>query len=213
MCYYYEQLKKQMELEKSFLAEIPNLFSFDPNAEYNGFQHPFAPVILKENPSIITLAQWGLLPFFAKDIKAFRKRTPLLNAKIETVDEKPTFKHSTQNRCLVLASAIFEWKHFDGGKIKVKHRISLPSHEAFAMAGLYQSHEVDGEEIKTFTILTTEANTLMADIHNSKKRMPVILRKEEEQLWLEGEPMEIYHNRKEVELVAEPLGELPNLLF
>lgn len=213
MCNFYEQKKKKAELEKRFKAMMDDLFDFEIAPEYNGFAHPFAPVILRENCQNITHAQWGMLPSFAKDVKDFRKKTPLLNARIETAEEKNSFRHSAENRCLVLASAFFEWKWFDNGKTKVKHRISLPNNDAFAMAGIYESHNMGGVDIKTFTIMTTEANELMIDIHNSKKRMPVILQKDEEQLWLAGEPMEIYNNRKEVQLVAEPLDNLPLQLF
>ena len=213
MCNYYEQKKSKKALEMAFNAMLDNIFDLEIIPEYNGFAHPFTPVILNENPKIITHAQWGLLPSFAKNESEFRKRTPLLNARIETIEEKPSFKKSSHKRCLVLASAFFEWKHFDNGKLKVKHRISVPNDEPFAMAGIYETHSLDGVEINTFSIVTTAANELMEDIHNSKKRMPVILRKSEEQLWLQAEPFEIYHERKEVELIAQPLENLPLQLF
>ncbi len=200
------------KLEKIFKAMMDDPEEFMTSAEYNGFTHPDTPIITYEDPGKIVNAQWGLVPFFAKDNpKEFWKKSNTLNAKIETVDTKKSFKHSLDNRCLVLATAFYEWKHV--GKEKVKHIIYAKDNEPFAFAGLCQPVINNGEVKFTYTILTTEANELMAEIHNSKKRMPVVLRKEEEQLWLKGESMEIYHNRKEVQLVAEPLDNMPLQLF
>lgn len=204
MCYWYAQwlAKKQLEMAFQAIMELDEDI-FNPGV-YNGFNHPSVAIIKDENPDKIRLATWGLVPSFVKgDANDFFKKTNTLNAKIETLKEKPSFRQSADNRCLVLATEFFEWKHI--GKGKYKHRIWTKDEKPFAFAGIYHDD--------TFSILTTEANELMADIHNSKKRMPVILRKEEEKLWLAGEPMEIYHNRKEVELKAEPLDDLPMELF
>ena len=208
MCYHFQLLKSPKQMQLRFDATLDDLDDFLPG-NFNGFNHPLTPIITDENPTLIQQAEWGLLPFFVKDIKEFRKKTNTLNAKIETVEKMPSFRNSVDNRCLIIASSFHEWKHLDNGKIKVKHEISVPGNELFAMAGLYS----DFEDNITYTILTTEANELMATIHNSKKRMPVILRKEEEKLWLGGEKLELYHNRKEVELIAKPLDDMPLQLF
>ena len=142
------------------------------------------------------------MPTWAKD-KTFRKN--LLNAKIETIKELPSFRNSVKNRCLVLVDGFYEWKWLDEkGKNKEKYHIKLPDHEAFAMAGIW-SNWVDketGEILKTYTIVTTEADALISQIHNTKKRMPVILTPENEEKWLNGEEVDNFKHPK-VELVAE----------
>lgn len=202
MCFFYAQKKSKKELELRFDAFVES--DEDIFGDYNGFAHPFASIISDESPKIIEQAQWGLVPFFAEnEIAAFRKKTNTLNARIEDIEKKNSFKDSLDNRCLILASEFYEWKHV--GKEKIKHRIYTKDEQPFAFAGLY--HDIG--DYKTFTIITTEANELMAEIHNTKKRMPVVLRPEEEQLWLKGEPFSAYHERKEVELIAQPLDIMP----
>ncbi|MFY0481440.1 SOS response-associated peptidase [Flavobacterium sp. PLA-1-15] len=209
MCYHFQQHKNSKQVQLRFNATLEDLDDFLPES-YNGFAHPLTPIIMNDNLGLIKKAEWGLLPSFVKDVNSFRNKTNLLNAKIETVEKLPSFRNYVDNRCLVIASSFYEWKWNDAkGKLKIKHQISATGDELFAMAGLY----AEFEDKVTYTILTTEANELMATIHNSKKRMPVILQKEEEELWLKGEPFEIYHNRKGIELLAKPLDDLPLQLF
>lgn len=137
----------------------------------------------------------------------------ILNAKIETLVEKPAFKNVLNQRCLILANGFYEWQWLDAkGKNKIKFEIGIGNDELFAFAGLY-SQWIDpdtSEIVPTFTIVTTEANTLMAEIHNIKKRMPVILRPEDEQHWLHQAPVENFAFPYEVALTAkntEPLQE------
>jgi len=204
MCYWYAQWLAKKQLEMAFQAILELDEDILNPGIYNGFNHPAVPIIKDDSSDKIQLAKWGLVPSFVKgDSNDFFKKTNTLNAKIETIKEKNSFRQSADKRCLVLATEFFEWKHI--GKGKYKHRIWTKDEKPFAFAGIYQDD--------TFSILTTEANELMADIHNSKKRMPVILRKDEEKLWLSGEPLEVYHNRKEIELVAEPLDDMPMELF
>jgi putative SOS response-associated peptidase YedK len=209
MCYRYKQGSPKNLISKRFNIDLFDL-GIVTTEEMNGFAHPNAPIIIDREPNRLKMERWGLLPSFVKDPGTFKTNT--LNAKIETLEET-VYKNSVDNRCLVIASEFYEWKHV--GKEKIKHRIWTADGDPFAFAGIYQPF-YDSEEDKTiytFTILTTEANELMADIHNSAKRMPVVLQKEEENLWLAGEPTEIYKNRKEVQLIAEPLEPLPLQLF
>lgn len=111
---------------------------------------------------------------------SFAKR-PLINARGETVDIKPTFQYSFYNqRCLIPATGFFEWEKAESKKIKRK--ISLNNERIFSMAGLYNVFkDNNGIEYYAFTIITTEANQEMKTIHD---RMPVILNREKEKLWL-----------------------------
>lgn len=180
MCFHSKQTKLALEVESRFNATIDNPLEFTPSVNINGFEYPKTPVIIDKKPNIITHYNWGLIPAWALD-EGIKKYT--LNAKIETVNEKPSFKNSVNKRCLVIANGYYEWQWLDPkGKAKQKYELCLPNEELFAFAGLY-SHWFDKEtgEIKnTYTIPTTVANPLLAEIHNNKKRMPVVLKREEE---------------------------------
>lgn len=185
MCFHSKQSKSAQELENRFRAKFSHQ-GYSPQA-YNGFQHPKTPVITNENLHEIQFAQWGLLPYWAKD-NSIQKHT--LNARIETIAEKPSFKEFVNNRCLILVDGFYEWKWLDSkGKNKQKYLLKLENEEPFAFAGLWSkwTNTSTGEALNTYTILTTEANELMSQIHNSKKRMPIILAPENEANWLNGE--------------------------
>lgn len=200
MCFHSKQSQTAQQLENRFNAKIVNGVSIQPSI-YNGFQYPKTPIITNKDSDKIQLYYWGLIPHWAKE-DSIRKNT--LNARIETITEKPSFRDVVNKRCLVIADGFYEWQWLDStGKQKQKYELTLPNNEAFAFAGLY-SEWIDkstGEVLNTYTILTTEANELMSQIHNTKKRMPVILSKEYEQSWLKGQELIIQNER----LVANKL--------
>jgi putative SOS response-associated peptidase YedK len=184
MCYYTKQAIAAEILEAQFKANFVEKASYKPNDQFNGFAFPQTPVITNQDGNTIQLFNWGLLPFWAKD-SSFRKNT--LNAKIETLSEKPSFRSSLDQRCLVLVDGFYEWKWLDDkGKTKQKYLITMPDAQPFALAGLWSvwTNKISGEVINTYTIVTTQANELMSEIHNTKKRMPMVLTAEEEQIWL-----------------------------
>lgn len=122
--------------------------------------------------------RWGLIPNWAQDTSIGNK---IINARAESVHQKPSFKNLIKrNRCLILADGFIEWKKED--RLKQPYRISLKDNQPFAFAGLWDRYEKNGEKIVSCTIITTEANNLVGKIHN---RMPVILTKEHEKLWLD----------------------------
>jgi putative SOS response-associated peptidase YedK len=183
MCFHSKQSKSAQTIEALFKATFEQPKSFVP-AIYNGFSFPQTPIITTEKSDVIQMYNWGLLPSWTKDI-AFRKNT--LNAKIETIHEKPSFRDYVQNRCLVLIDGFYEWQWLDEkGKEKQKYLLTMPNEEPFALAGIWNDwvDKSTGEIIKTYTVLTTEANELMSKIHNTKKRMPYILSKDDEESWL-----------------------------
>lgn len=183
MCYFTEQLSSEKELEKRFDAKIDEKESLLTSDYVEGFRNPNIPIITENQPGIIqTDFSWGLIPFWAKNSE-FKN----LNAVIETAHEKPSFRSITQNRCLIIATGFFEWHWNDEkGKSKDKYKIQSEQNEIFAFAGLHNKWiNPDTGEIKnTFTMCTTKANELMSYIHNHKKRMPVVLKKEDENKWL-----------------------------
>lgn len=202
MCFHSKQTKSALEVENRFNAKVDNTIEFKTQTHINGFDYPKTPIIIDENPNIITHYNWGLIPTWAKDddIKKFT-----LNAKIETLENKPSFNESINKRCLVIANGFYEWQWLDSkGKNKIKFEIGIGNEELFAFAGLYSEWvDTNTNEIKkTYTIVTTEANNLMAEIHNIKKRMPVILKPNDEEKWLYHYPVNEFAYPYEVNLKA-----------
>ena len=114
---------------------------------------------------------WGLIPSWAKDPSIGNR---MINARAETLSEKPAFRSAYKyHRCLIFANGFYEWQAQPGKKTKVPHFIQLKSGVPFAFAGLWEHWQsTDGSEVRSATIITTEPNELMANLHN---RMPVIL--------------------------------------
>lgn len=135
--------------------------------------------VIRDGANRIEPLRWGLIPFWAKD-PAIGNR--LINARAETVAEKPSFRSAfAKRRCLVVADGFYEWR--PAGKRKVPVYIFLKSKKPFGFAGLYESwKDPGGREIRTCTIITTEANEIVRPIHD---RMPVILPEGAEDRWLD----------------------------
>lgn len=124
--------------------------------------------------------RWGLIPPWAKDISIGYK---MINARAETLIEKPSFRTAYQKkRCLIIADSFYEWKRLDP-KTKTPMRIKLRSDNLFAMAGIWEQWKTpEGKSIFSCTVITTAPNELMKEIHD---RMPVILKPEDEKIWLD----------------------------
>jgi putative SOS response-associated peptidase YedK len=129
----------------------------------------------------IEYMRWGLVPSWAKDISIGSK---LFNARAETIQEKPSFRPSfARRRCLIPADGFYEWQKQEKGPSK-PFRFQLLEKKPFAFAGLWELwHSPEGEEMKTCTIITTEANSLVAPVHT---RMPVMLDTKTCWQWIEG---------------------------
>lgn len=184
MCYRYSISITDFQISEWFeaMAELNR----SPIYHANGFDFPQMPVITQQEPNKIQHFSWGLIPGWVKTAEEAQKlKAQTLNARGETIFSKPSFRNLVQkNRCLVLASGFFEWMTV--GKAKYPFFIHLKNAPLFAFAGLYSgwTDRETGEFIPSFTIITTEANELMAKIHNEKKRMPVILNREQQKEWL-----------------------------
>jgi len=126
----------------------------------------------------LDLLKWGLVPGWSKDLSF---GSHLINARSETVAEKPAFRHAIKyRRCIIPTSGFFEWLHT--GDKKQPYYIQMADHSPMCMAGLWESWKTpDGSELETFAILTTAANKLIAPIHD---RMPVIIHPDAFTLWL-----------------------------
>ena len=139
-------------------------------------------LMVKEDRRVLVMMRWGLVPFWAKEPSIGYK---MINAKSETLSEKPSFrKPFKEKRCLVLADGFYEWEKTDK-KNKVPYRFILKNRQPFAFAGLWDVWKTpEGDTLLSFTIITTRANELMERIHD---RMPVILHEKDEAKWLDPE--------------------------
>lgn len=191
MCYYTDQQSSKKSLENRFKSFAKFEEHELVKGKQSGFNRPALPVITQGKPDLIQLMPWGLIPAWADEQQAKELPSKTLNAKSETVFEKMSFEPSIyKQRCLVLVDGFFEWQHL--GKEKIEYEISLQQEGPFAMAGIYAIwRNPRTQELQpSFSILTTAANELMEEIHNTKKRMPLILPFEIEKEWIHGMPTE-----------------------
>src|SRR6056297_2968881 len=197
MCGRYTLVVAQDELEARFDARFREdgaASSFSPR--YNMAPGQQLPVITNEQPETIRRLEWGLVPSWADDDSG-----GLINARAESVAEKPRFRGAyEQRRCLIPADGFYEW--VDTGDGKQPYRVRFEDDWVFAMAGLWErwepettqtgldafgggvANETDRGPLETFTIVTTGPNDLVADLHH---RMAVILEPDAEEEWLTGE--------------------------
>lgn len=165
-------------------TEVAEAFGVDEIASELKPSYNIAPtqpvaVIVSDGKKRLIEVRWGLVPSWAKDLSVGNK---MINARAETVTEKPSFRNAfKKRRCLVVADGFYEWQKVGDGKRPIY--IRLKTGRPFGMAGLYETwHSPEGEEVKSCAIITTEANQLMQPIHD---RMPVIIPKDNEDLWLD----------------------------
>jgi putative SOS response-associated peptidase YedK len=156
------------------IQEYPS--SITPNYNVAPTQE-VAAVVEGDEKRKLEMFHWGLIPSWAKDPSIGNK---MINARAETVSEKPSFRSAfKKRRCLILADGFYEWQKTDDGK--QPYHIKMQDDSPFAFAGLWEIWK-DEEEIRSCTIITTAANDLMGEIHH---RMPVILPPEDYDMWLD----------------------------
>ncbi len=204
MCGRFSQTKSKQDIKKRFNVkkvadEVMPLFNIAPDLD--------VPVILNESPDEVTVARWGLVPSWSKEEKSTYS---MINARAETLLEKPAYKRLVKNRrCLVIADSFYEWKKTDGKK--VPYRIMLKSDDLFAFAGLWDVWEKEGKKITSCTIITISPNKLLSTIHD---RMPVILDGHDEKEWLKGEDpervMKLLHSYQADKMKAYPISTAVN---
>lgn len=166
MCYHYGLDPEPDKLKARLQRKVPKL---DTVFHTNGFGQPFMPVATRAPE--LQLMQWGLIPDYFQGT---------LNARGEELFEKRSYKKAAlETRCLVPASWFFEWRDYKGKKYP--YCIRPKGEDYFVFGGLYRQFG----ELNTFCIVTSAANHLMEAIHNSKKRMPLILTPGDEETWLD----------------------------
>lgn len=176
MCGRYTLATPTQKLAESFSgfevpAELPPRYNVAPT-------QPIA-VVANNGQHKVEFFQWGLIPSWAKDPKIGNQ---MINARAETLGEKPAFRNAyKRRRCLVLADGFYEWRKEEDGA-KTPMYIRLASGDPFAFAGLWEMWQTAEDTILSCTIITTDPNDLMAQIHN---RMPVILPPAAYEQWLD----------------------------
>lgn len=183
MCGRFVLITGLKNIQKKF--NIQNI-SCDYQPSWNIAPSQSVPVVICHNGiNQLVCYRWGLIPSWSRDPSIAEK---LINARAETVDKKPSFKDAfKKRRCLIVADGFYEWKR--EGKSKMPLYFYLKSAQPFGFAGLYETWiSPDKKEINTCVIITTAANELIAPVHD---RMPVILSREQERVWLDGNMVDV----------------------
>lgn len=175
MCARYGLMDPRLLANRFFLpSEVTGLAP-----RYNAAPTQHMPVIVQRGENAVESMRWGLVPSWAKDAAIGNK---LINARSETIADKPSFRGPFRSRrCLIPATHFFEWADTDSGRLP--HAIRMKDEPLFAFAGIYDANTHGAETpIRSFALLTTIPNEIMARLHN---RMPAILRPEDEAAWLD----------------------------
>ncbi|MCI1265775.1 MAG: SOS response-associated peptidase [Saprospiraceae bacterium] len=174
--------KVEKDLEKRFNATFysDDLERYNPLPTFNLAPTQWHPVITQHDPQYFQYFKWGLIPSWSKDHKIGSK---LINARVEGLIEKPFFKSALKDRrCIIPLDGFYEWKVV-ANKIKKPYRIRFKDDSIFFVAGLYDQWKNEKAEIiHSFTIITQKPNPYLSSIHD---RMPAILQREQESLWLD----------------------------
>ncbi len=176
MCGRYTLGLTKKSLEERYDADLQEQLLIP---RYNVAPTQSVPILCQQSPGIISVAKWGLIPSWAKDASIAAKT---INARAETLSEKPSFKQAlTSKRCLIPMTGFYEWKLISGRKIP--HFIHLNDAEIISAAGLYDDWQnASGLWVRTCTIITTEVNQLLSELHH---RMPVFLPPKQEKTWID----------------------------
>jgi putative SOS response-associated peptidase YedK len=156
-------------------------FEYGPESSYNIAPSEYVAAVRNNGENVVEPIRWGLIPSWAKDVKVGYK---MINARSETLSEKPAYRNPIKKkRCLILADGFYEWKHPKGSRAKIPYFIRPKNGDPFAFAGLWDNWTPPDkdETLKTCTVITTDANELVRDLHD---RMPVILKQKDYNFWL-----------------------------
>ena len=181
MCGRFTLFHNLESIAQAFNVPVPHSMQITPR--YNIAPTQDIITILNDHDSPhLALLRWGLIPSWAKDESIGNR---MINARAETLAEKPSFKRLLhRKRCLIVADGFYEWRQEPGSKVKTPMYITMKDQQPFAFAGLWDTWKggPDSEPLQTCTIITTQPNTLMASIHD---RMPAILGEEAHEEWLD----------------------------
>jgi putative SOS response-associated peptidase YedK len=173
----YSIAASSSQLSEAFAVDVPLVYK----PHYNAAPTQLLPVITSSSPQGVSFFYWGTSPEWSKN-KTLSER--VINTRAEGFNERPALKKALRkNRCIIPCDGFYAWKKV-GKKTSIPYRFILQSKELFALAGLWEEFEdTDGNEIQTFTIITSPSNTLTATVYD---RMPVMLSKPDEKIWLDA---------------------------
>ena len=179
MCYETALTKSKKQVKEKFQRGFAFPDQYEAYFHRSGFTHPKLQIIKMEEPDSIYPAKWGYVPSWGmKDIFAFRKKYNTLNIKSETLFKGLSKEAGTEKRCLIIADGFFE-PHKSAGN-SIPYFCYIPTNnfkdgrDLFAFAGIYSELEDDSDSLSC-SILTMEANPFFAEVHNTKKRQPLVL--------------------------------------
>lgn len=181
MCGRFTNKAEREQIEKEFkvTASIPTT----DKARYNIAPSQMVDAVLnRESKTLLTKLKWGLIPSWAKDTDSVKA---LINARAETLAEKPSFRDAfRKRRCIIPTTGFYEWQKAKGSVGKQPFYFFLKDKPVFGFAGLFENRidKETGEILETCTIITTQANEVLKPVHD---RMPVILKAEDYELWLD----------------------------
>jgi putative SOS response-associated peptidase YedK len=172
----YSLTASREEIRERFSVDVPDFY----HPKFNAAPTQLLPVVTSTSPNGVSLFYWGTSPEWSKGKVPSEK---MINVRAESLSEKPALKKALRkNRCLIPADGFYCWKKV-GKKTSIPYRFVMINKDLFAFAGLWEEFEdTDGNEIQTFMVFTQESNSLVAQVQD---RMPVILSKENEKLWLD----------------------------
>lgn len=188
MCYHAQQKAAARKLEADFKRTLIELEKYEIQHHSNGFNHKnFAAIANYEDVDALHLFQWGLIPFWVKTLSEAKKiRNSTLNAKSETIFDLASFKTSIgSRRCVIPITGFYESR--DIGGVKYPYFIYPRNSDYFLLGGIYSTwRDKETKEIfKTFSVITTPPNEMMRTIHNVKQRMPLILKYNDIDAWVD----------------------------
>lgn len=182
MCGRFTLTVDPAELREALREYLPGFYTSEQTRpRYNIAPTQPVAVVANDGKNRLDYFKWGLVPSWAKDPSIGER---MINARAETLTEKPSFRNAFhRRRCLILADGFYEWQQISGSKGKLPMYIQLKSKKPFALAGLWESWKSpDASNLLTTTIITTQPNQLMESIHN---RMPVIIPPTAYSTWLQ----------------------------
>ena len=182
MCYETALTKKKKEVKENFNKDFANPEQYEIYYHRSGFTHPNLQIVKMNEPNTIYPAEWGYVPSWGmRDITAFRKKYNTLNIKSETLFQGVSKEAAFENRCLIIADGFFEPHKTAGNSIPYFCYIPTDKYadnrDLFVFGGIYSEVDDDTNQF-TCSILTMEANPFFTEVHNVKKRQPLVLDEE-----------------------------------
>jgi putative SOS response-associated peptidase YedK len=203
MCFTVSIFSQTHVIETDTGALFDDADAYTPFFHVSGFTHPHLPFITNHRPEALEMVSWGLVPAWVKNAEAAADLSDkTLNARSDTIFEKPSFRSAiAQRRGLLPLDGFVEWRHED--KYKQPYFVRSADGHLLTLGCIWEdwTDRSSGEVTRSFSIVTTDANELMAFVHNSKLRMPVVIPPAHRSVWL------MQDNREAISRLMSPLPE------